>query len=289
MPIVNIDGVGQVNFPDSMSPEQISNAIQQDILPQFPEIAAKQSRTMGEVGKDVLAGVGSGLGSLAQFPGQVYGLVTGDMDQGGLQELGRNLQQYSEEAKSPIQKAKESLRSQKIAQTEGVFNQAGVAILETLKDPALLSSFIFEQAPQLLGTMGGGYITKQGVKALMLNATQEVLAKSGVRGAVGTGSLMQGADIGTDTYERIFNERMIQGYPEQLAREEALTGGRKAAVEAAALTGLTSFGAGSTIERALTRGAAAGPKRGIIRGTLGETLSEAVEEGGGRLASNIEF
>jgi hypothetical protein len=279
------DGTLVDNIPDNIDPV----AAKAKIFQVYPELALGEKKTLGQVGKDVLAGVGSGLGSLAQFPGQVYGLVTGDMDQGGLQQLGRNLQQYSEEAKSPIQKAKESLRSQKIAQTEGVFNQAGVAILETLKDPALLSSFIFEQAPQLLGTMGGGYITKQGVKALMLNATQEVLAKSGVRGAVGTGSLMQGADIGTDTYERIFNERMIQGYPEQLAREEALTGGRKAAVEAAALTGLTSFGAGSTIERALTRGAAAGPKRGIIRGTLGETLSEAVEEGGGRLASNIEF
>ena len=279
------DGTLVDNIPDDIDPV----AAKAKILQKYPELALGEKKTLGQVGKDVLAGVGSGLGSLAQFPGQVYGLVTGDMDQGGLQQLGRNLQQYSEESKSPIQRAKESARSQKIAQTEGVFNQAGVAILETLKDPALLSSFIFEQAPQLLGTMGGGYITKQGVKALMRNATEEVLAKSGVRGAVGTGALMQGADVGTDTYERIFNERMMQGYPEQVAREEALAGGRQAAVEAAAISGLTSFGAGSTIERALTRGAAAGPKRGVIRGTLGETLSEAVEEGGGKLASNIEF
>ena len=95
MPIVNVEGIGQVNFPDSMSPEQISSAIQKDILPQFPDLAAKQSRTMGEIGTDVLASVGSGLGSLAQFPGQVYGLVTGDMDSSGLQHLGRNLHQYS--------------------------------------------------------------------------------------------------------------------------------------------------------------------------------------------------
>jgi hypothetical protein len=47
MPIVNVEGIGQVNFPDSMSPEQITNAIQKDILPQYPEVAAKQSRTMG--------------------------------------------------------------------------------------------------------------------------------------------------------------------------------------------------------------------------------------------------
>ena len=289
MPIVNVEGIGQVNFPDSMSPEQITNAIQQDILPQYPEIGAKQSRTMGEIGKDVLAGLGSGLGSLAQFPGQVYGLATGDMDQGGLQQLGRNLQQYSEEAKSAPIKAKETLRSQKISQADGFFSQAGVAIAETLKDPALLSSFVFEQAPQLIGTAGGGYATKQGVKLLMRNATEEVLAKSGTRGAIATSAIMQGADIGTDTYERIFNERMMQGYPEALAREEALAGGRKAAVEAAALTGLTSIGPGASIERALTRGAAGAPKTGIIKGTLGEIVGESVEEGGGKLTSNIEF
>jgi hypothetical protein len=279
------DGTLVDNIPDNIDPVEAKARI----LKAYPDLALNESRTLGQVGKDVLANVGSGLGSLAQFPGQVYGLVTGDMDQSGLQQLGRNLQTYSEEAKSPVLRAKETARNQKIAQTEGMFSQAGVAIAETLKDPALLSSFIFEQAPQLLGTMGGGYATKQGVKALMRNATEEVLAKSGVRGAVGTGALMQGADVGTDTYERIFNERMMQGYPEQLAREEALAGGRKAAVEAATISGLTSFGAGSTIERALTRGAAAGPKKGIIRGTLGETLSEAVEEGGGKLVSNIEF
>ena len=32
MPIVNVPGVGQVNFPDSMSQEDIINAIENDIL-----------------------------------------------------------------------------------------------------------------------------------------------------------------------------------------------------------------------------------------------------------------
>lgn len=290
MPIINVEGVGQVNFPDTMSPEQISDAIQKDILPQFPEIAAQQSRTMGEIGTDILASVGAGIGSLAQIPGQVTGLVTGKVSPDtGLEGLGRKLQAYAEEAKSTPIKAREALRSQKIEQADGVLKQAGVAIAETLKDPSLLSSFIFEQAPQLIGTMGGGVITRQGIKILMRNATEEVLAKSGTRGAIGTGAIMQGADIGTDTYERIYNERMMQGYPEEKAREEALAGGRKAAVEAAALTGLTSIGPGGTIERALTRGAAGAPKTGIIKGTLGEILGESIEEGGGKLASNIEF
>jgi len=40
MPIVNIQGVGRVNFPDSMSREQINTAIEKEILPQFPELQA---------------------------------------------------------------------------------------------------------------------------------------------------------------------------------------------------------------------------------------------------------
>jgi hypothetical protein len=294
MPIVNVEGVGQVSFPDTMAPEEIKNAIERDILPQFPEILAKQSRTIGEMATDVVAPIGKGIGSLLQLPGQVAGLVTGRPDETtGLQGVGKRLEAFSEEAKSPALRAREALRSQKISQAEGFFDEAGTAIGQTLKDPALLSSFIFEQVPNLIGTMGGGLLTKGVVKTLMINTTEEamkpVLAKAGVRGAIGTGAIMQGADIGTNTFENVYNELISQGVDQDTAMKEALSSGRTAAIQAGALTLGTSFGAGATIERALTRGMAGVPKAGIIRGTLGETLSEAVEEGGGQLASNIQL
>ena len=129
MPIVNIEGVGQVNFPDTMSPEQISSAINKDILPQFPEIAAKQPRTWTEAGTDIAASLGKGLGPLAQIPGQIEGLITGEVNpETGLQGLGRRLEAYSEEQKSPTLRAKEALRQQKIQQAEGFWNEAGTAI-----------------------------------------------------------------------------------------------------------------------------------------------------------------
>lgn len=290
MPIVNIEGVGQVNFPDTMSPDEISSAIQKDIIPQFPEIAAKQPRTWGEAGKDIAASFGKGLGTLAQIPGQIQGLVTGEVNPDtGLQGLGRQLEAYSEEAKSPTLRAKEALRQQKIAQTEGFFKEAGTAIAETIKDPALLTSFFTEQVPNLIGAGGGGILTKVGARLLFRDATETALAKVGTYGARASESAMQGADIGADTYEKVYETRIKQGATPEEAQRDALMAGRTAAIEAGAITFGTSFGAGSTIERALTRGAVSGGKEGIIRGTLGEFASEAAEEGGGQLVSNIEL
>ncbi len=284
------DGTIVGDIPDDLDP----SAAKAQILKAYPELALGEKRTLGETAKDVAASFGSGVGSLLQIPGQVAGLVTGNIDETtGLQGAGRRLQQISEEAKSPVLRAKEALRSQKISQAEGLLDEAGTAIGQTLKDPALLGSFIFEQVPNLIGTMGGGLLTKGVVKALMVNTTEEAmkpaLAKAGVRGAVGTGAIMQGADIGTNTFENVYNELISQGVDQDTAMKEALSSGRTAAIQAGALTLGTSFGAGATIERALTKGMAGVPKAGIIRGTLGETLSEAVEEGGGQLASNIQL
>jgi hypothetical protein len=280
------DGTLVENIPDDLDPKDAKARI----LQAYPELALGESRSIGETVTDVGASFGTGVGSLLQIPGQVAGLITGNVDETtGLQGLGKRLETFAEKAKSPVLRAKEQLRSQKIAEAEGPLAEAGVAISQTLTDPALITSFLFEQVPNLIGTMGGGLLTKGGVKLLMRQTTDDALAKAGVRGAVGTGSVMQGADIGTNTYENVYNELISQGMDPSEASKEALVRGRTAAIQAAALTVGTSFGAGSTIERALTRGAAGAPRRGVIRGTLGETLSEAVEEGGGQLFSNIQL
>ena len=41
MPKVNIAGIGKVNFPDSMSQEDIIHAIEHDVIPQHQEHLAK--------------------------------------------------------------------------------------------------------------------------------------------------------------------------------------------------------------------------------------------------------
>ena len=95
----------------------LKEEVRRRVLEQFPDIGAKESRTWGEAGTDVLASLGKGFGQLAQFPGQV-GLQTGivapsELDT-GLYGMGKRLEAYAEEQKSPVLKAKEALRGQKI-------------------------------------------------------------------------------------------------------------------------------------------------------------------------------
>jgi hypothetical protein len=69
-------------------------------------------RTTAEAFIDPAAKFASGIGSLIQFPGQIYGLATGaikDKDFGttGLQGLGENLQEYAKKQMSAKLKAEE--------------------------------------------------------------------------------------------------------------------------------------------------------------------------------------
>ena len=299
MPLINVEGLGPIEFADDMTEEQIRNAIEKDILPQFPELAAQRKRTFGEATTDVVASLGKGVASLGQLPGQVgelAGLFRPEERDVGIQGQARKLEKFAEEQKSPTLKAREELRSRKIAESEGFFDELGTSVMETIKDPALVSSFFFEQVPNFIATGGAGALSKVGVKALMAESTaaalgkagvQEYLGKVGVRTAIGTGAVMQGADIGADTFETIYTRLRAEGVPEDKALEIALSKGRVAAIEAAGLSLASSkLPGGASIERAMLGKGLPGAG-GFLRGTLGEAFSEAVEEGGGAIAKNI--
>ena len=298
MGIVNIQGIGGVEFPDDMSPQDIQNAIEKDILPKFPEIVAKGKRSVGEIASDIGGGFISGLGGLAQLPGQIgqlTGLTEREETPTGLQGIGKTVEEYGQGLKSPVLRAKEQLRSQKIAAAEGegtamdVAKQAGVAFMETIKDPALITSFFAEQVPNLFGSMGGGLLARGGVKLLMRNAADDVIGKAGVAGAVGTGAVMQGTDVGADTYEAIY-KRLEKDQPDMPVEERnriALAQGRQAALQAAGISlGTAALPGGRSIERALA-GKGAPSTGGMLRGFLGEAGSEGIEEGGGKFVSNL--
>jgi hypothetical protein len=296
MGIVNIQGIGGVEFPDDMSPQDIQKAIETEILPKFPEIAAKGKRSVGDIATDIGGGFISGLGGLAQLPGQIgqlTGLTEREETPTGLQGIGKSIEEYGQGLKSPVLKAKEQLRSQKISAAEGegtigdVAKQAGVAFLETVKDPALLTSFFAEQVPNLFGSMGGGLLARGGVKLLMKEATEAAVGKAGVAGAVGTGTVMQGADVGSDTYEAVYKRLVKEGTDVEEANRIALAQGRQAALQAAGISlGTAALPGGRSIERALAGKGAPGVG-GFTRGFLGEAGSEALEEGGGQFVSNV--
>jgi hypothetical protein len=295
MRIIDVEGIGRVEFPDSMSLEQIQESIEKELIPQFPEVAAQRERSLGEVATDLGASLGVGAGRLLQVPGQVgqlTGLYDADEADTGLQGVGKRLEEASTELKSPTLIGKEQLRSQKVGEAEGFIGEFATAFKETLFDPTLLSSFLLEQIPNLVGSMGGGLLARGGVSVLMRNAAKEALDKTagrvGIAGAVGTGAVMQGADVGTETYERIFTELEAQGVPVEEANERALTQARQAAIQAAALTIGTSYliPGGKSIERVLAGKGAPGVG-GALRAGVGEFVSEGIEEGGGQLVSNV--
>jgi len=282
------------NIPDDVSQEDA----RKKILESFPDLAATQKRSWGEALTDIGGGFISSLGGLAQLPGQIgqlTGLTEREETPTGLQGIGKTVEEYGQSLKSPVLKGKEALRSQKIAAAEGegtigdVAKQAGVAFLETVKDPALLTSFFAEQVPNLFGSMGGGLLARGGVKLLMRNAADDVIGKAGVAGAVGTGTVMQGADVGADTYEAIY-KRLAKDQPDMPVEERnriALAQGRQAALQAAGISLATAaLPGGRSIERALAGKGSPGVG-GFTRGFLGESGSEALEEGGGQFVSNV--
>ncbi len=277
----------EVDAPEGATLEDAFAYVQSNLWTPL-DVQAKKKRTWGEAATDIGGSLVKGVGQLAQLPGQVAGLVTGDIDPTtGLQGAGQKLEAYGEELKSPTLKAKEQLRSQKIDQADGMLAEFGTAIKETIKDPALVTSFFAEQVPNLFGAGAGGIATKGAVKLAMREATEAALGKAGVRGAVGTGAVMQGADIGTDTFDTTFKGLVDGGMPAIQAQKIALDKARVAAIEAAGISAATAFlPGGTTIERALVGKGMPGVG-GFAKGMAGEALSEGVEEGGGAFAKNV--
>jgi hypothetical protein len=294
MPIVNIQGVGQVNFPDEMSREQINSAIEKEILPQFPSVQAEVPRGILGGAKDIGASFVSGLGRTLQMPGQFAELTgfqrTGqlpDAEKTGLQSIGQQLETFGQEAKTPTLQAKEQLRAQELEKADGFFDEAGTIIRTTATDPALLSSFFAEQLPTFIASFGIGALGKGGAKLLMKEATEASLAKAGVSSAIGGNAVLQGTDIGYDTYQSVYEELKKQGVPEEEAQGIALSKGRVSALEAAGIAvAATRLPGGASIERAMLGKGLPGTA-GFLKSTLGETVSEALEEGGGAFTKQI--
>jgi hypothetical protein len=255
--------------------------------------APSRERTYGEAAKDIGAGVVSGIGSLVQLPGQLYGLATGDFSRTGDLGAGQQISQFGEEMKSAGLKAREEERARKVAESakEGQFQAFGTALGETVKDPALLLSFIAEQAPQLLIPFGAA--RGVGMAARGLGATEAVAGKAAVSGAVGAGGVQQGSDVGAGAYENIYKELVSKGASPTEAAQGALTLARQAGAAAGTISLLAQRLPGARqLEEVLAgvpgKGAAGlGRLRTAGSTAAGETLGEVPEEVGGKFVSNL--
>jgi hypothetical protein len=267
--------------------------------PKIPE------RTFGEAFTDIGAAGLGGVGSLVQLPGQLYGLATGDFSRTGALGAGQDIEEYAKSLKSASLLAREKARSEKVAQAEkeGQLAAFKAAFGETVSDPALLTSFLAEQLPQIIpaAITGGGTaaltsgstlakeLAKGTAKETAEAAAKKAAIKSGTTAALQTGAVQQGADIGAGSYDEIYAE-LSKRMPAERAAAETINLARAAGVSGYALSVLANrfLPGGSALERVL-----AGEKtgKGIIRGgvagALKELPSENVEEVGGRLAQNI--
>jgi len=256
-----------------------------------------KERTYGEAFTDVGAGVVSGIGSLVQLPGQLYGLATGDFEDTGLLGLGKSIRKSGEEMKSDVLKQREEQRAQKIAEAEqkGTFEAFKTAFGETVKDPALVTSFLAEQVPQLLVPFGAGKVGSAITtgKQLLAGATAKEAAlaggKAGVTTAVGAGGVQQGADIGAQSYEDIYKYLVKDGMPPDQAKSEALNLARSSGAGAFVISLLAQRLPGAkTLEESFVGVPGVGGKVARIgKGIAGETGSEIFEEGGGKIGQNI--
>jgi len=285
----------EIDGPAGATKEQVIAAvIAKNPAAGQPPPAPSKERTFGEAAKDIGAGVIGGIGSLVQLPGQLYGLATGDFSKTGALGAGEQISQYGEEMKSAGLKAREADRARKIAESaqQGQLSAFGTALGETVKDPALLLSFLAEQAPQLLVPFASA--RGVGMAARGLGAAEAAAGKAAVSGAVGSGAVQQGADVGAGAYENIYNELISKGASPKEAAAGALNLARQAGAAAGTISILAQRLPGARqLEEALAgvpgKGAAGlGGRLRTAGGTAaGETLGEIPEEVGGKFVSNL--
>jgi len=309
MPTYEVDVGGktyEVDAPDPNTAWQWANYTNQSAAKPQPKPVVSTERTVGEAFKDVGAGLVSGAGSLVQLPGQLYGLATGNFSKTGALGLGEDIAKYGEEMKSTGLKAREAERAAKVQEAEktGQFAAFKAGFGETITDPALFTSFLAEQIPNILPMIATGGATaaltagRASAAALAKGASKEAAAaagksagaKAGTTAVIQTGAVMQGADIGAGSYDEIYDELRAKGMPEEQAAAETINKARAA--------GLTGYGLSVLANRYLPGGKAleeilAGKKitgsrigSGVVT-ALKEIPGENIEEVGGKIAQNI--
>jgi len=297
-----------LEFPDDTDQTVIDRVAQEETLARKPApqpVPPSTKRTAGEAAVDVGAGVLTGLGGLAQAPGQLLRLVPGLSGVGeALAKPGEWISEAGENLKSEGLKAREALRSQAISEAEkdGIISSFVTAITSTLKDPALITSFVAEQVPLLLGPAGAAKVTQllgrgaveaagRGLTGAAAEEAAKVAAQQvgqrATRAAIGTGVGMQAADVSGDAYQDAYKRAIAQGMTEPEARDAALNAARIAGAGAGAASlataGLMSKIGGSAIERKLA--GVPGFTRPVS--AFGEATSEGLEESAGQLFKNI--
>lgn len=170
MPTVNIPDVGVVNFPDSMTPEQITQAIESDILKKDVAQEGGVGRQVALAGRAVGEGVLGGIGGMVEQFGKV-GTGGNVVDEALMRYTGKNRMQHD------------------IAKFNETF---GTSIPEAGSIPELLSSLLTKAGapvPETRGEQLGSAAIRGASGALALGGGGVPNAvRAGISGATGAGA-----------------------------------------------------------------------------------------------------
>jgi hypothetical protein len=285
--------------------------------------AVAEGRTWGEFGQDVGLSAIQGVDALAKLPAMVYDKATeGNFYGTETQRISAmsdereklksafaqaNNKQKADAAKAAGEAAKEYFGDGALGTGAQVAAEFGTAFWEAAKDPGSIPEFLAQQAAQL-GVMGkvgraSELAAKAAVKAApVLAATkagQAAVNRVGTAGAVGTGAVLQGTDVGSDTMTRLmelpqavwdqnpqYKVRAAEIGADAAKQEIASRLASEATVQGAATSLLSAaLPGGSSVEKALV-GKSLGGFKAVPKAFVGESGQEGIEEGTGKFFGN---
>lgn len=297
---------------DQARNQAYSIAEQQTLQQRQLESTAEESRGVFGTARDLGLGLAGGAARVAESAGGIAQLSGAEAVGMEVQDIFGGMREGLSEATTPQIQARQQLMDQRLAEVEGegFLPELGAGAMELLSNPSLLAQFASEQVAQLAPIARAGRLARETGEVFFREGTERALSNIGVGGAASAAGALQGADVGMETYDRVYDELVSQGVDPVEANERARQEGLKDAVQAGGITVATTFAipGGGAVERALIgrqtanvgRGVAqdtaeaaaqaagrAPVLRGAARGTLGEAAQEGVEEGSGAYLSNI--
>jgi hypothetical protein len=271
-----------------------------------------EQRTWGEYGKDLSLSLAQGVSSLGYLPSMAIDKVDEDRFIGdkvnALSDINKNMEakksDYSRQRNQDINTKIEQTGDRASAFFGGgnigmgakILTEIGGGIYETAANPDMASEMLANQIPQLFALGKVGKISQ----AVATKVAPRIAKNVGVGTAVAGGSGLQGADVATETYQRIVeqpdelwaknpefirmaNEIGVDEAKKNIASEYAMKAG-VAGAGVSLLTNALPYARG--VERAIVGNGMAGGIGAGIKTALGEGVSEGIEEGAGQLIGN---
>jgi len=318
-----IDQILQARQEKLAGLETYRQALAQNTAQVARDQAIDEGRSWGDYTKDLALSAVQGIDGLAKLPAMVYDkATTGDWYGPETQDISK-MSDEREKLKSAFAQAKnqekavvagKAGKAAREALGDGVTGVAGqvaaefgAAFWEAAKDPGSIPEFLAQQAAQLgvMSKVGRGAelaaaaTAKTLPKVAATKAGQIAVEKSGTAAAVGTGAVLQGVDVGSDTMQRMMSlpDAVWDQNPEYVALAESLGPQQAKQAIASQLAGEATLKAGAVslfssalpggtaIEKALI-GKKAGGFVAVPKAFVGEAGQEGIEEGSGRYFGN---